>query len=653
MDAKYAPLFQPITVGRLKLKNRISMAPMYTRYASVMGEVTERLIEHHVRKARGGVGMIVIENTCIEWEYGRIDGCPVTIHSDRYVHGLHELAAAVQRHDVAILTQLQHVGRQQVRANIEGRQPIAPSAVQSRVGGDMPRAMSEEEIQKAIRDYAEAARRTKEAGFNGVEIHGAHGYLPAQFISPLTNRRTDRWGGSFENRGRFSAEVVRAVRAKVGSDFPIFFRFSAEEWNPGSLSLEEGLKYAQRLESEGVDCLDVTGGYYETVKHFTMQGDPFDALLYLAAAVKSVVKIPVIGVGSLGWDPDIAAEAIRGEKADIVHFGRELLADPDLPLKIAEGRIDEIRRCIRCNECLGCLDRHCSVSCAINPEQGYEYKRPFSPAASPKKIVVVGAGLAGMEFAITARGRGHEVVLLERDPQPGGLARKALAIRYKRPEIKALLDYYQTMLRKSGVDFRPRSEATGEGIQRLKPDLVVVTVGAKPAGLAVPGADKARLAVEALQEEGGAAAEKVCVVGGSGVGIDAAITFAEKGSQVVLLEQENEVGRELPYHLRVHIMQMLDRLKVEILRSHRVEEITADGVIAEKEGKRRLIPCSTVLVAAGFRRTDVAELETGLRAGGIAFVRLGSREGAGRFTDAIHSGFWSAIETDRYFAKKG
>lgn len=644
MKEKYGALFEPISIGAIRMKNRISMPPMYMRYATAFGEVTERTIEHYVRRAKGGVGLIIIENTCIDWEYGRIDGCPVTIHDDRYVHGLHELASAVLRHDVPILTQLQHVGRQQLRANIGGRQPLAPSAVKSKVGGDMPRAMTEEEIEKAIQAYAEGARRSKEAGFSGAEVHGAHGYLPCQFISPLTNKRRDRWGGSFANRCRFAVELLRRIRETVGPDYPIFFRFSAEEWNPGSLSLEEGLKYAAVLEREGIDCLDVSGGYYETVRQFPSQGDSFDDLAYLAAAVKAQVGIPVIGVGSLGWDPEVAANTIKSGKADIVHFGRELLADPDLPKKLLEDRTAEIRKCIRCNECLGCLDKHHSVLCVLNPEQGYEYKKALQPANKVKKIAVVGAGLAGMEFAVTASKRGHRVILLEKEPVPGGLAHKALAVRYKHPEISSLLHYYQTMLGKTGVDFRANTEANFDLLSALEPDMVVLATGAVPADPAFPGSKRARNAVVELASGGATLGRTICIVGGSGVGIDAAINFAELGKSVVVVEKLGEIGGELAYHLRMHLLERLRKLKVRLLALHRVVEITAEGVIAEHNNQQKLIPSDHVLVAVGFKRIDTTDLEAKLSRQNWKFIKIGSHRGAGRFMDAIHSGYWAAVD---------
>ena len=234
MDKQLSILYEPVRLNGLELKNRLVMAPMHTKYASESGEVTDRLISYLAERARGGVGLIVLENTCIDWVYGRPMGNPVSIHDDMCRSGLSNIPLAVHRYGARIVTQLQHTGRQNVRSNIPGgRQPVAPSAVQSSRGGDLPRALQEEEIEAIIQMFVEGARRTREAGFDGVELHGAHGYLLTQFFSPHCNRRTDQWGGSVANRARFPVEVVRRIRREVGDDFPILYRMSAEERIPG------------------------------------------------------------------------------------------------------------------------------------------------------------------------------------------------------------------------------------------------------------------------------------------------------------------------------------------------------------------------------------------------------------------------------------
>lgn len=627
----------------MEVKNRIGMAPMFTKYASESGEVTDKLIEYFVTRAKGGVGLIVVENACIDWSTGRGDGNPVAIHHDRFRPGLHELAKAVQRYGVKIVPEIHHAGRQTFSHNLDIDQPLAPSPVKSKVGGDMPRAITEEEIEEAIQNYADAARRAQESGFDGVEVHAAHGYLISEFLSPKTNKRSDKWGGSFENRSRFAVEVVRRIRREVGTDFPLLYRFSAEESTPHSLSLQEGVEYARLLEKEGVDCFDVTHGDYESIKHFPMQGDPKDQLVYLAEAVKQVVAVPVIAVGSLGFDPHIAHKVVKEGKADLVHFGRELLADPDLPNKIRDNHLEEIRNCIRCNECTGSIDKGHFLTCAVNPRCGYEYKEQQKNAALSKRVVVIGAGPAGLEFSVNAAWRGHKVTLLEKNDHIGGLLKTASLPAYKKPEINGLLNYYQLMLDKHRVDLQLGAVATADRIADLHPDIVVLTIGAIPMELPFPGAGFSEIGIEKMIDGAEGIGTHVCIIGGSGVGLDMAMFMKEKGKDVTIIEMLDEVGGELSGHLKMHLKEKIEEKEVKVLTSHKVIEITEDGVVADFKGKIVKVQCDSVLGAIGFRRLDTSTMETELHKRGIETLVVGSSKGAGHCMDAIHAGYWNAL----------
>jgi 2,4-dienoyl-CoA reductase-like NADH-dependent reductase (Old Yellow Enzyme family)/thioredoxin reductase len=619
---------------------------MFTKYASESGEVTDRLIQYHVRRARGGVALIVVENTCIDWALGRADGNPVTIHHDRFRPRLHDLVEAVHHHGVKIVTQLHHAGRQNLSSNVEGNQPPpAPSAVQSKVGGDMPRAMTEEEIEKTIQDFADGARRTKECGFDGVEIHGAHGYLLSEFISPLTNLRTDKWGGSFENRCRFAVEIVRRIRSEVGPDFPLLFRFSADEKMPGALQLEEGVKYAKVLESEGVDCLDVSGGFYDTMTcQFSMQGIPAGAFVPLAAAVKAEVSIPVIAVNSLGWDLAVANDVVSKGSADLVHMGRGLLADPEIPNKIRDGRLNEIRPCIRCNECLGSLFKGWSVCCVVNPELGHEYKRALQPASRSRRIVVVGAGPAGLEYAVTTAERGHRVTLFEKDDRIGGQLNIASIPAYKRPELGRLIDYYDFMLKHVGVDLRLGSAAKVEELVRLEPDLVILALGSGPLKLSVPGGEHAKTAVDVLLSDAEDIGDDVCVIGGNGVGLDTALFLREKGKNVTILEMRDDLGSELNFLLHWHMTDLIEEQGVEVCTGHKVVGVSDEGVTARVDGKTVNIECDDVVAAVGFEPVDAEGLAQALRDEGLQVVAIGSCVDTGRLLEAIRGAFWVAAE---------
>ena len=648
MANPYKELFQPISIGTMTLRNRIVMPPMHTKYASESGEATERIIEYLVARSRGGVGLIVLENTCVDWIVGRAAGNPVTIHDDLFRTCLSDLVLAVQRHGAKIVTQPHHAGRQNMSSNTVGNlQPLAPSVVQSEVGGDVPRAMTEEDIELVIQQFVDAARRTKECGFDGVELHGAHGYILTEFISPHTNLRTDKWGGSFDNRCRFPVEVVRRVRAEVGPDYPILYRYSVEERRPkgGGLELEEGVKFGKVLENEGVDCLDVSAGTYESMPWiFTMQGTPPGALVPLAAAVKAEVSIPVIAVSSLGWDPALANDVIKSGQADMVQMGRSLLADAEIPNKIEEGRPYEIRRCIRCNECIGSLFKGWRLYCVINPELGYEYKKLVQPAAEPKRIVVVGAGPSGLEYAVTAARRGHNVTVLEQSDRIGGQVNIAAVPVYKHEELTSLISYYEAMLNKYGVDVRFGVTGSAETMAEFDPDIVVLAVGSDPVELPVSGGDGARLGTDVLLSDAEGLGDNVCIVGGNGVGLDVAMFLKEKGKDVTVVEMLDDVGSELAFPLQWQLKDLIAERGIDVLTGHKVVSISGNTVKVKENGATKDLKFDDVVCAVGFACVDTSALEKSMCDAGYAVERVGSCVKPGHLYDAIHGAFWAALE---------
>lgn len=639
---KYPNLFSPVKIGSMVLKNRLSMPAMYTKYANADGSVNQRVIKYFEERARNGVGLIVLENTCVDWDYGRAPGNPITIHSDRFSPQLSELVEIIHRYDVKIIPELHHAGRQQTCENIDGRQPIAPSAIQSKIGGDMPREMTEQDIADAINSYAQAAKRAKMIGFDGVELHGAHGYLIASFISPLTNKRQDRWGGSLENRCRFAVEVIKAIRCEVGNNFPILFRMSGEEWTPGSLTLSESTIYAQALEAAGADALDISGGYYESVVGSPMQGQPLDRMIYMGAAIKKVVSIPVISCGSMGFSPELAEKLIASGTVDLLQFGRALLADPELPRKLQTEAEDEIRHCIRCNECLGCLDRNIGIRCAINPRLGQEYLG--NPVAAPvkKRIVVVGAGPCGMEYAITAAQRGHQVTVIEKNAYIGGLAYVAGISSYKRPELWGLLDYYRVMAKKLGIEIVLNTFATDQAIAAYKPDLVILATGSAALPLKIPGNEYLASAVDVLLGDAAGIHEQVVIIGGSGVGIDLALFLAEKGKSVTVLEMMPYIAFELNAYLRSYLQDLVAEKGIKVVTGCCASQICPDKVIASLNGETVTFPCDSSISAVGFLRNSDCLLLDALTGKGIEVKCLGPDTGAGHIMEATRKGYLSA-----------
>lgn len=647
MDKELRVLYEPFQLKGMELKNRLVMAPMHTKFASEAGEVTDRMIAYLEERARGGVGLIVLENTCIDWIYGRATGNPVTIHDDLCRSGLSNVALAVHRHGVKIVTQLHHTGRQNLRSNIGGGlQPVAPSVVKSKIGGDEPRALEEAEIEKIIQQYVDAARRTKDAGFDGVELHGAHGYLLTQFFSPYTNRRTDKWGGSLKNRARFPVEVVRRIREQVGKGYPILYRLSAEERIPGGTTLEDTLKLVKMLEEVGVDCFDITAGIYDSIEWiYTLQGVAPGSLIPLAEAVKRVTSKPVIGVSRLGWDLKYAAKVVQEGRIDLVALGRSLLADAYLPKKYFMGKLQEIAPCIACNECVAMENRGWQVHCVINPLLSSEYLNPVKPASRSRKVLVVGGGPAGMQCAFTAAMRGHRVTLAEKADRLGGQLLAAATPTYKSKEIGAFLGYLATMLEKHGVEVRLGLEIKGPDSIKERPEVVVLALGATPKCPDFIVGEKVLTAFEVLMNKGKGIGKRVVVIGSSGVGIDVALFLAETdGRQVTVVEMEDEIGGDVNEFLKRHTLAMAEKKGIKFLTNWRVTAADSTSVRGRTLYGEQQLECDSVVMACGFQPRETTSLKEAFEREGAEVFMIGSAVEAGMIFDATQSGFWTGVE---------
>jgi 2,4-dienoyl-CoA reductase-like NADH-dependent reductase (Old Yellow Enzyme family)/thioredoxin reductase len=593
---EFPNLMQPFRLKSLTLRNRIVMAPMLSRLCEPDGIVSQKLIDYYAERARGGVGLVIVEYCYIDEKESKANQGQLGVYSDQLIAGLGDLVEAIQEWGAKPVLQICHAGRS-TSSKYMGRQPIAPSAVPSYTG-EMAREMTLEEIGATIESFAEAARRAKTAGFDGVELHGTHGYLMAQFLSPYTNRRADIYG---RDRGRFALQTLDRVRGKVGSDFLVGYRISGEEFIGGGIHLEEAKAFAKRLEEGGIDYIHVSAGIMETGEHFVIpMYFPRGYLLHLAEGIKQAVRVPVIAVGAI-HDPFLAEEALQKKKADLIAMGRALIADPELPHKIHSARVEDIRTCLRCNE--GCSSRvreSKTQRCAVNAEVGRERELRIHPVSQPKKVCVIGGGPAGMEAARVLALRGHHVSLIEKESELGGLLRYAAVPEFK-DELKSFLQYLKTQVKKLGVEVILDRKATFEMVKDLKPDSIVLATGSIMSIPEIPGIQQPFVA-NALELLSGAfqTRDRVLVAGGAAMGCEIAAHLASQGKRVTVVEMLGDLALDLEIRSRMALLQLLKERGVEILTNWKLEEIE-DGRarLSDRNWNQKKIPMDSVVLALG------------------------------------------------------
>nr|PZN05356.1 MAG: NADH oxidase [Bacillota bacterium] len=639
-------LFSEGRIGKLTVRNRIVMPPMATNLANEDGSVSQKLIDYYVARAKGGVGLIILENVQVSYPQGKNVACQLRLDDDKYTAGFFELAEAVHNYGAKIFMQIHHAGRQTTPGITEGIQPVAPSPVPCGFLKVQPRELTLEEIEDIIQRFVNTAVRAKTAGFDGIELHGAHGYLIGQFMSPRTNKRVDQYGGSLERRMRFPLEIIRRIKEAVGDDYPISFRFSADEFIEGGNTLEEGKQIAKMLEEAGVHVLHVSSGIYESMPTI-LETSRFEQgwRLYLAETIKKIVNIPVITVGVIR-DPEFAEEIIASGKADFVAIGRGLIADPEWPRKAKEGRFDEVRKCISCN--VGCIGGHVfynrRLRCSINPCVGHEaLYSEIKQSPEKKKVVVVGGGPAGMQAAIVAAKKGHSVVLLEKEQKLGGQLELA-AIPPGKSKINWFNEWLKGELARAGVEVKTGVEADAEYVAALNPDLVILATGSEPIKPNIKGVSPENAHVfqawDVLRgkmdcKEG----DQVVVVGGGLVGCETAHYLAEKGAKVTILEMLPEVASDMEPITRFDMMQILGKLGVKMKTNVIVTEITENGVVyMYKNGQQGFEPAQKVVISVG--QSPVGKkLKDALEQKGIEVRVVGDAAKVGKIIDAVASGF--------------
>ena len=582
---RFPRLFAVGRIGRLALRNRILMAPMEKNLALPTGAVTQRYIDYCEARAAGGAALILLESMYVH-PAGRNHRYQLGIHDDDLVPGYRRLIDACHRHGALVGAELQFAGRETSSA-ITGTQPVAPSAVPcaALTGGDIPRALELHEIRALVAAFAEAARRAVAAGFDAIEIHGAHGYLVGQFLSPFANRRDDEYGGDFERRLRFPLEVIAATRAAVDGAAPLLYRLSADEYVDGGLTLTDACRIAPRLEAAGIDLLDVSAGIYESAPWIVqpMEMAP-GCLAPLAREIRRHVGIPVSVAGRIS-DPSVAEQILDAGDADFVTLGRALHADPDMPRKSAEGREDEICSCVACLTCSDLLGRNEPVLCLANTRTGRERQYAIQMAPRQRRVVVVGAGPAGLESARILALRGHAVTVLERASEPGGQLLLSRLVP-GRADLAGLATYLERAAR-AGAEIHLGVEATVEMIVARQPEVVVVATGARPGIPDVPGIEQSP-AVDAFTvlRRPAASLRHALVMGGGMLGVGVAHVLAERGIEVIVVEAGSELAAELGVRPRwQYVADLRARRNVTILLEATVEALYADGALVRRAGE--------------------------------------------------------------------
>ena len=523
-------MFEPITINGMELRNRLVMPAIHLLYTPD-GYATDRFNQFYWKRAEGGLGLIIVGG-CKFDDYGGA-GSMMSLKSDDMIPGYKEFTDGIHARGAKVAVQLYHAGRYSRATDIpEGKKPLAPSEVYSNFSKATPKAMDKEEIEEVKRKWAEGAVRAQKAGFDAVEIVGSAGYLISQFLSPYTNLRTDEYGGSFENRCRFPVEVIQTMRKAVGPNYPIILRLSGNDFVKGSNTNTEAVEVAKVLEKAGVDLFNVTGGWHET-KVPQLPGEvPRANYTYLAAAVKKAVSVPVIACNRIN-DPIVAEELLALERCDLIGICRTSLAEPEWSNKAKEGRLDEIKKCVACNQ--GCLAKTFfgkPVECLINGEAGREYLVKDIKPERLKNILVVGAGPGGCEFAIKAASLGHKVTIWEKENQIGGQLH-LVAVPPAKGEFKNLVPYYETMLKKYNVEVVLGKEATADEIAQAGFDEVVIATGVVSKTIPLPlECEKEPMIVTAAQvlSDEVIAGKNVVIVGGGSVGCETAQTLAHRGS---------------------------------------------------------------------------------------------------------------------------
>ena len=621
-------------------------------------------------RAKGGVGLMIIGPVGID----KVGSTPYMpgLFDDRHIRPIREFIDELHKDtDTKVGIQLMHMGRY-ASSSYTGVPPIAPSAIASPISGEVPWEMTRDDIEEVMEAYAQGARRAMEAGFDYIEVLAAGGYLIGEFLSPVTNHRKDEYGGPIENRMRFGLEVIKKVRQVVGKDFAMGIRVSGHDFIEGGHTNIESALFCTEAEKAGVNSINVTGGWHESYIPQITTSVPPGAFLYLARGIKEKVRVPVFASNRLG-DPLVAERALRSGAADMICWGRPLLADPELPIKVQQGRLNEIVPCIGCNQ--GCFDQLLSgfsVCCVLNPRVGREADTEIKEAKVKKKIFVAGGGPTGMEFALVAKQRGHGVTLYEKEERLGGQVNLVAASPGKKEFLNAVKSLENRMTI-SGVGIKLKTTLTSKMVEEERPDLLAVASGARPIEINVPGIAQPHVvsAWDVLNEMVADIGKEVVIVGGSATGCETALLVASlgvvdpetftflvyhsaedfdrirkllhsAGRKITVIDILERMAGNVGLSTRWSLIKSLRLMGVELRPKTKLIEITKDAVIVDTELGRESIPADTVIMAVGSQSVD--DLAREVKQARTEVITIGDAKEPRKITDAVREGFDAALK---------
>lgn len=654
MKSKYKNILSPLKVRGMEIRNRIVMPPIGSNFASVTGEVTEEMMKYYELRAKGGTGLITIENACIDFPMGTNGTKQLRIDNLQFVPGLYELVERLHDYGAKVSIQLNHAGASAYGLRLNGQQPVSASNIPSKTGGVIPRPLTKDEMYEIAKKYGEAAERAQLAGFDCVEIHGGHSYLLSQFMSPLFNNRTDEFGGSIENRARFASLVIDSVREAVGPNFPIALRISADDMIEGGNTLEDSIELMKYME-EKVDLLNISVGQNDNLylQHDKMSL-PEGWRSYMSKAFKDKFDKAIMISGNIRT-PQVAEDIIEKGDADLIVMGRGLIAEPNWVNKVANGQENLLRRCISCN--IGCADHRLAKSqpirCTINPDLLYEDKYKEKQVKKPTNVVIIGGGTAGLEAACTAAEVGCNVTLFEEIDKLGGIAAMIGTIPAKE-KVNYFVTYLENRANKlDNLEVKLNARLTEKDIEELNPDLIINSTGSRPLLPPIEGLN------DHVDKEGSKVKstfgfidnitkygedlknKKVAVVGGGAVGLDVVEFFARIGAKVSCIEMLPILGKDLDTNTKLDMDNMLKTHEVRQMTNTKLQSVSEDSfTVVNPDGKLEDVEFDYGFVCLGMspEASQLPELTKYAEENNIKLINIGDSSKVRRIIDGVREG---------------